>query len=172
MPLLNNIFMGARGPAPTPTPLRIIRGNPSHRPLPKNEPQPRDVAPRCPEHVKAIPEAHKEWKRLLPILRRMKILTEADGMLIANYCLVHADMLWNLEQVQKLNAASKNKVSGVVIATKNGYLAPNQFYLNVQNAIERLLKLGKEMGLSPSARTRIMASGKEEKQPDDPWQQL
>jgi P27 family predicted phage terminase small subunit len=45
---------------------------------------PRATTPRCPDHLDA--EAKKEWKRLVPILRRMKVLTEADGMTLANLC--------------------------------------------------------------------------------------
>ena len=39
--------MGARGPAPEPTALKILAGNPGKRKLPENEPQPQGT-PICP----------------------------------------------------------------------------------------------------------------------------
>jgi P27 family predicted phage terminase small subunit len=163
-----------------PTAIQQIRGNPGKRPLGHREPQPRVVAPRCPPHVLADPNAATEWRRMVPLLKRMRVLTEADGNLLATYCLTHSNLLRNLEAVNTLNAAGSEKskstgksdaitkFSGVVIATKTGYLAPNQFYINVNNCIEQLLKLGRELGLTPAARTRIQV-GKERAAPDDPW---
>ena len=100
----------------------------------------------------------------------MKVLTVADETVLANLCLVHSHLILNLKKVRELNAAGSG-IAGIVIATKSGYLAPNQLYINVQAAIEQELKLCREMGLSPSARTRLntVSSGSE---PDDPWAKL
>jgi hypothetical protein len=55
--------MGARGPAPTPTRLRIIEGNPSRRPLPTDEPH---YAPGIPQRPRGMSEgAKKAWEALV-----------------------------------------------------------------------------------------------------------
>lgn len=47
-----------RGPKPTPTALKVIRGNPGKRALPENEPTPQlgAAAPNCLAHL-AAPDA-------------------------------------------------------------------------------------------------------------------
>src|SRR5580704_2760820 len=74
--------MGYRGPIPKPSAIARAEGNPGKRRLNDCEPQPRATTPRCPDHLDA--EAKKEWKRLVPVLRRMRVLTEADWMTLAN----------------------------------------------------------------------------------------
>src|SRR5260370_23139127 len=83
--------MGYRGPIPKPSAIARAEGNPGKRRLNDCEPQPRATTPRCPDHLDA--QAKKEWKHLVPVLRRMKVLTEADGMTFGEPVpdLVHVD---------------------------------------------------------------------------------
>ena len=53
--------MGLREPAPIPTAIRIMEGNPGKRPLNGREPQPAAVEPRC-------PDPSTKWKNGLPDL--------------------------------------------------------------------------------------------------------
>ena len=147
--------MGYRGPSPQPTAVRTLNGNPSRRPINRAEPKPRVTAPACPAHVRQDSVAHKEWKRLLPILLRMKVLTEADGLVLANLCIVHSHLLLQLTKMREFNTQSKSGLAGMVIQTKSGYLALNQLYANVQGCMEQELKLCRELGLTPSARSRM-----------------
>ena len=41
--------MAIRGRKPKPTALKVLEGNPGHRPLNKKEPMPKGKLPRCPE---------------------------------------------------------------------------------------------------------------------------
>jgi len=50
------------GPPPTPTSLKILKGNPGKRPLNKKEPKPKLEIPTCPAHL--CPEGKGEWKRV------------------------------------------------------------------------------------------------------------
>ena len=52
------IGMATRGRKPKPTHLKVLAGNPGKRPLPKNEPKPKPIAPRCPQWLDPI--ARKE----------------------------------------------------------------------------------------------------------------
>ena len=161
--------MGARGPAPEPTALRVIKGNPGKRPLNRREPSPDCESPECPEHVRSDPVALAEWERLVPILLGMRVLTSGDGLILANLCLVHSNLIANLRRVRELNEGGKSGIGGIVIATSTGYLAPNQFYLNVKSAMDQELKLCRELGLTPSARTRINTVT-EQKKPANAWE--
>ena len=82
--------MGYRGPIPKPTELEILEGRPGHRPINRNEPKPRSGAPRCPDHLDE--RAKKQWKHLAPMLCRLRVLTEADGMALANLCQAYSTM--------------------------------------------------------------------------------
>jgi P27 family predicted phage terminase small subunit len=160
--------MGLRGPAPKPTALKLLQGNAGHRALNAAEPKPVEQAPPCPRYIRDDPEAAKEWKRLTPILLRMRVLTEADATVLASLCLTHSHLLRNLDAMRKLNQG-KSGIAGMVLQTKTGYLAANQIYLNVTAAIDQELKLCRELGLTPSARSRIQTAGAEKQQPENKW---
>ena len=83
--------MGLRGPAPKPRALAIAEGNPGKRPLNGFEPEPRRKRPKCPDYLDD--EAKREWRRLVPILERMRVLTEADGLALAGLCMQYSTMV-------------------------------------------------------------------------------
>ena len=106
--------MGLRGPAPKPRALAVLEGNPGKRPLNRHEPQPRVTRPKCPDYLDEA--AQREWKRLVPILSRMRVLTEADGIALANLCQQYS----LLQQAQ-----SKLQKTGLLLKTKSGYVQPS-----------------------------------------------
>jgi len=162
--------MGLRGPPPKPTELKLLQGNAGHRPINGGEPKPDKKAPPCPLYIREDPAAKKEWRRLVPILLRMKVLTEADSTVLASLCLTHSHLLRSLDAMRKFNLLDeKTGIAGMVLKTKTGYLAMNQIYANVTNAIDQELKLCRELGLTPSARTRIQMSGSAAKDPESKW---
>ena len=74
-----------RGPPPTPTHLRLLRGNPSKRPIkPEPEPMRSEEVPEPPPFV--VGYAADEWRRIAPELHRMKLLSILDVMPLAAYC--------------------------------------------------------------------------------------
>src|SRR6187402_1731067 len=76
--------MGLRGPAPKPSGLRVLEGNPARRPLPTNEPRPLPGEPDMPDYLDV--DARKEWKHFVKILLEMRVLTKADGTALGNLC--------------------------------------------------------------------------------------
>ena len=102
--------MGARGPAPKPTALKVLDGNPRHRPINRSEPRPRPVAPKCPSWLDA--EAKREWRRIAPALERIGLLTEIDGTALAGcpvFCAaVHK---WGLQKSNKCCILKSNESS-------------------------------------------------------------
>ena len=75
--------MGKRGPPKKPSAIRRAEGNPGHRPLPKDEPQPKGDD-RCPASLSK--GAVEVWKRLAPQLKEMGVLTRIDTDVLGRYC--------------------------------------------------------------------------------------
>lgn len=73
--------MAIRGRKPKPTALKVLEGNPGHRPLNKREPMPKGRLPRCPDWLEE--DAKKEWKRLGKILAEMG---DADESRYDGFC--------------------------------------------------------------------------------------
>jgi P27 family predicted phage terminase small subunit len=139
--------MGARGPAPTPTALKVLRGNPGRRPLNRAEPRPRPVAPVMPRWLE--PEAKAEWRRIVPKLSRVGLLTEVDGACLAGYCQAWARWL--------AAEALVTKVGQVIKAGSEKYTTIKQNPAVVIALAERtsMLQFGARLGLSPSDRGRM-----------------
>ena len=153
--------MGLRGPAPEPTALRIVKGNPGKRPLNEREPQPRVRKPHCPDHLDEI--AKQEWKRLLPILRRMRVLTEADYIALGNLCLQYSVLIKAEQQLAK---------SGLLFKTPSGYVQQSPLISIVSNASQQVTGLCREFGLTPSARSRVQTTQPDDDKQESPWEAL
>lgn len=136
------------GRRPIPTELKILRGNPGHKPLNHDEPKPArpDRVPPAPGYLSK--EAKKEWRRVAGILHTTKILTEADLTALGAYCVIFAR--W-------LEAESKIKEQGFITKTVNGNDIQNPYLAIANRAQADLLKWSIEFGLTPSARVRLRA---------------
>lgn len=71
------------GRPPKPTRLKILQGNPGHRPLPENEPQPPAGKPKPPETLST--EARNLWNRYSARYEAMGTLTIADELAFGNW---------------------------------------------------------------------------------------
>ena len=150
--------MGLRGPAPAPTSLKIMRGNPGKRSLPKNEPQLETKAPECPAHLDAM--ARSEWDRMVPILLGMRVLTEADYMALSMLCQAYSTMAAAQDQLNK---------TGILFKTPSGYVQQSPLISIVNQNAELVTKLCREFGVTPSARSRVQARQADKAKADDPW---
>ena len=138
--------MGNRGPIPKPTVVEIMEGRPGHRPINSREPKPRATAPRCPDHLDD--RAKKEWKRLVPVLRRMRVLTEADGMTLANLCQTWSTLVKAQEKLTEM---------GILYKAPSGYVMQSPLLSVVNQCVDTITKLSREFGLTPASRSRIQA---------------
>lgn len=68
------------------TKTKELEGNLGKRALNHEEPKPEEGTPQIPIRLPALARAH--WNRLVPILKKMKVLTVADGDALAGYCTV------------------------------------------------------------------------------------
>src|SRR5690606_24472827 len=76
--------MGRRGPPPTPTTILKLRGS-WRGELNRDEPQPEAAVPEKPTWLDAY--ASDAWDSLVPMLERMRVLTEADGKALTLLCI-------------------------------------------------------------------------------------
>lgn len=152
--------MGQRGPAPQPTALKILRGNPGKRALNKREPQPEATIPDCPAHLDDV--ARAEWGKIVPVLTRMRVLTEADYITLANLCQTYSRWIAAQSELNKVGTA------GFLYKTSSGYIQVSPLLTIVNTCVDQLTKLCREFGLTPSSRSGIRTTGDAEKAAD-PW---
>ena len=135
-----------RGRKPKPTRLKVLAGNPGRRPINKREPQFGNQMPAPPAHLDRL--ARQEWKRMCTLLESARILGEADRDALAAYCVVFTRWAQAERDIKKHGPVIK--VGGSI------QLSP---YLTVANrCLEQMLRFWAEFGLTPTSRTRIIAS--------------
>src|SRR5580704_8202341 len=119
--------MGLRGPIPKPSVIEIAEGRPGRRPINRREPQPRD---KTPEYLDA--RAKEEWRRLVPILKRMKVLTEADYLTLGNLCITVSTLV---------RAQAKLNEVGILYKAPSGYVMQSPLPPVVNSCIDTISRL-------------------------------
>lgn len=79
------------GPPRDPTKLRVLKGNPSKRPLNLLEPLPEKGVPKPPKHLGQ--EARKYWDHFAEILTNMDVITLADEAALCRLCETYAEVI-------------------------------------------------------------------------------
>lgn len=136
-----------RGRKPVPTPLKVVRGNPGRRPLNDAEPKPALRLPAAPSHLGA--EGKKEWRRIGRELKRLGLIAEIDRAALASYC-----SAWE----RYVEAEQNIRQFGLVLVAKDGKSMYQNPYVGLSNrAMELMLRVAAEFGMTPSARSRVRA---------------
>ena len=143
--------MASVGRKPKPTNLRIAEGNREHRPLNKNEPKPQPVMPVCPDFIDEY--AREMWDTYGPMLVRLGIMTEIDGVGFIALCLE-----WNTY----IQAKKVVKEKGAVWESKSGYRQSVPEVKIANEALNKVKALLAEFGMTPSARARLSIAKEEE----------
>lgn len=147
--------MGARGPAPKPTALRVLEGNPSHRPLPANEPKP-EVPAKAPSPPKGLlPAARAEWKRLAPKLIALGVLTEVDMGAFAAMCQNYAYYLAADQEITKGGTDPAGTYQ--MFTTATGYMQQHPMLAIRKQNYDNWRRSLMDFGLTPASRSRITA---------------
>jgi P27 family predicted phage terminase small subunit len=142
-----------RGPAPKPTSLKLIAGNPGRRPLAEGEARPKITEPDCPDHLSD--DARAEWQRVMPLLVKNFLVTELDSASLALYCQSYGR--WK-EAERAIDAQRAKGGDGMLVKAPSGYPIQNPYLAIANRAMEDCYKYLQQFGLSPSARTRVQAS--------------
>jgi P27 family predicted phage terminase small subunit len=139
--------MGKRGPPPTPTAIKIVRG--TVRSKRKKEPQPPAAGIVMPPHLGEVAQA--KWAELLPLLEGVRVMTDADVEALARYCDTYEWWLATRAILKKegctypiLNDAGEVK-----------YIAQRPEVSIAHKLATQLRQLEQDFGLNPSARTSL-----------------
>ena len=131
-----------KGRKPTPTPLKVLTGNPGRRPLP-NEPRPPTSSGRCPSWLSL--EGKRIWRKVAPELKRLGLLTELDRQSLEAYCGTAA----------MLRQAHEALAREGLIYEVNGMLRKRPEVAIASECVQQLRLLAAEFGMTPSSRSRI-----------------
>lgn len=138
-----------RGRKPTPTVLRIARGNPGKRPINHDEPHPGEIAEDCPLEL-AGDEERGEWDRTIVPAIRIGQITAADRVFAIAHC--HYWAMWR----DQITDAAKH--AHVVAVGQHKYPTPNPARMMANKTFLLLAKVDAELGLTPSSRPRVRAT--------------
>ena len=133
-----------RGRKPKPTHLKLIEGNPGKRPINGREPKPPTDQPTCPAHLS--PTAKAEWKRLAATMNAIGLLTRIDRTVLATYCQAYGR--W-------VEAERKLAETPPLLKTPAGYVQISPWITISNKQVELMTRLMAELGLTPSARSRL-----------------
>lgn len=135
-----------RGRKPKPTRLRALEGNPGRRPFNPDEPKPAAVEPEKPGDLS--PLEGEIWDAVAEDLRAMKLFHRADTSLLVGFVHSYARAL-------ECDAAARRE--GLVIDTPHGRKRNPHTTLS-REAWIAVKAFGSELGLSPSARSRLQVT--------------
>jgi P27 family predicted phage terminase small subunit len=125
-----------------------------------DEPKPKLGRPKIPEAVESDPAAKSRWHWVCDQLESMNLLAETDQGLIAGYCLDYSMMLSLWESIKGGQVSDMNAKGGITTKPE-----ANQFH----KFADRCLKREAELGLTPSARSRLRAPQSEKEDEFDIW---
>jgi P27 family predicted phage terminase small subunit len=124
------------------------------------EAKPKTQLPPCPDYLKGT--ARQGYFRIGRKLERIGVLTEVDDLALIGLCQSWAEYLEATEQVRK---------TGMLVKAPSGYPILNPYIVLANQALKRVKSFLTEFGMTPSSRTRIMASPGES-EVDNPWRNL
>jgi P27 family predicted phage terminase small subunit len=149
------------GRARKPTALKNLHGNPGKRKNNKREPKPSPGVPEMPNLLKG--EAAAEWKRIVPVLEKMGVLTIADGKALAAYCSVYAQWIKAEAAIQKFGIVTVqfiDRAAGVVTLKKNPAVQIKSESLKLMKSFLT------EFGLTPASRAKVAVTEGRDLVPD------
>ena len=153
----------SRGRRPKPTKLKLLLGNPGKRRLPKDEPAPRVSTPSCPEWLSKA--AKSEWKRIVPELEEMGLLTIADRAALASYCQAFAELEIATKLLDKEGRVVEQERYDRTGAPVGGIIKAHPAVKLQRDAFTRVKQFLVEFGLSPASRPKLAGMSKSD-EPD------
>lgn len=136
--------MGRRGPAPKPTRLKVLEGNPGRRPLNLDQPEP-DGTPTPPADLSDA--ARVIWDRIVRDYGATGVLTGVDTDAVRIYC----EAVVRYEHAAVLLERSGPLVKGV----RGGDLVKNPLHQVVRDNADLIRAYARELGFTPAARSAL-----------------
>ena len=148
-----------KGRPPTPTKLRVLRGNPGKRPIERDAIEPPAEIPPCPEHLNA--DAKAEWERVTVELHKLGVIAQIDMAALAAYCQCYSR--WCEAEIELITY-------GWIIKSPNGYPMHSPYLAIANRPMELLKAFAIEFGMTPVARSRVKSSAQLSLPLDDPFE--
>lgn len=143
------------GRRPKPRAAKVLHGTFRKDRAAGTEPQPAGK-PKCPRWLAGT--ARTAWRRLVPDLVRIGLLTAADADVMAAFCQARADFETAARQLVK---------EGHTFEDRFGQPRPHPAVGIQAKAVAQLRQLGAELGLTPSGRVRLAVPEPEDDDPED-----
>lgn len=145
-----------RGPHPQPTTQKVLKGTLRGKPN-LAEPKMRPGLPKAPGFL--YDEAKAEWDRVSVDLYEAGILSKVDRAILAAYCQAFAR--WEIAETKlaELRAGElTDEFGGLLVETKQGNIIQHPLAGVANRAMDLMAKYATDLGLTPSARSRVTAS--------------
>ena len=146
------------GRRPLPTAVKKLRGNPGRRRLNDQEP----AAPAGdPEMPAGLPKAAKaEWRRILPELRQLGMLSKIDRAALAAYCHAYARWFQAEREAKRFGIVVKEPIMRYNREAEEdeliGYRYKKNPAVTISETAQKLMKsFLVEFGMTPAARSRV-----------------
>ena len=150
-----------------PPALHLVNGNPGKRAIDLEAGiNPLVQIPECPAHLNDA--AKTEWKRITRELEPLGLISQIDRAMLALYCQAYGRWVFAENKIRALE--KKQAGSGYTQNSPNGYAQMSHWLVIAKQAMEQVHKYAGEFGMSPSARTSVVASANQGKasQPELP----
>ena len=131
--------------------MRLLRGNPGKRRINPHEPRPAAVDAAFdtpPGELTGDQVAIDEWRRVAPMLRACRLVTEAERPVLLALC-----QSWS----RYLEATARVRELGIIIQRPKGLPFVNPYLGVADKALSQCHRLWVELGLTPSGRAKITA---------------
>ena len=148
-----------------PTALKIVMGNPGKRAIPTNLPEPTGELDQCPDFVSEEARAH--WDYVTGLIQAIPgVSKRPDETTAALMCQAIADFM-EASKVLKENGGNyqdvETKVGGIMTRIHPGVAVR-------KSAMDQILKICVEFGMTPSSRTRLRTDlNADKKNPNDKY---
>lgn len=143
------------GTKPKPTDLKILEGNPGHRPLNKKEPKPRKPLKAAPEWFDSM---HKQvWVATLDAAPAGMLKQVDEAVLVTYVCayIIHQ------------RATEELCNSELLLESLMGGIKANPLTMVQAKAATVMMRAASEMGFTPSSRTRVTVDAGDDDEQDD-----
>lgn len=151
--------MGERGPVSRPTRLKLMRGETHRDRLNLHPPRPRARRPAMPADMSVA--AKRVWRRVMIELGPTGVITAADRDVLRAYCEAVARY--------ELAAVRLEETGPLIRGAHRGELVKNPLHQIVRDNAVLLRAMGRELGLTPSAREGLRSGSSERADPLDAW---
>jgi len=156
--------MGLRGPAPQPTAIRVLNGNPARRPLPAKEPNYVSGVPDKPSGMSS--GARRAWDALVAEMGPSGVLRLVDGGALEMLCediAMLETMRKGLAQmareiVKQAKKQGKSVVGGPMVHLSRT-IEGRRTLATIRELSAQIIVQRREFGLTPASNSRVTAGG-------------